>query len=60
MENVQTFINPNKFGLIVMKKLIKKYGNTVIISFNAEDLKINPKIKEGNVFVIVDYEILEK
>lgn len=32
-----------------MKKLIKKWGESLVIVFNKEDRKIYPSIKEGNV-----------
>ena len=42
-----------------MKKLIRKWGKSLIVSFDEEDQKIHPKIKEGNVVDLSDMTIEE-
>ena len=41
---------------IQLKKIIKKYGNTLIINFNNEDKKIY-NINENDIITINDMEI---
>lgn len=43
----------------MMKKVIKKYGNTHVIIINKEDLKIY-KLKEGDIVDIGDLIKVEK
>lgn len=42
-----------------MKKLIRKWGKSLIISFDEEDQKIYPQIKEGNVMDLSDVVLEE-
>ncbi len=39
--------------MYIMKKLIKKYGNTLVVNFNVEDRQI-VGLREGD---IIDFEI---
>lgn len=40
-----------------MKKIIKKWGNSLVIVFNKEDEKIFPEIKEENIIDLSDMKI---
>ena len=42
-----------------MKKIVKKYGNTLVINFDPEDLKIY-NIEEGDILDLSDMRIIKK